>query len=59
MRDGQIVSSLAVSETLNRVPIVSIDYVFAERSRISKASEWLKKHRADIVKPREEDIDNG
>jgi len=59
LRDGQIVSSLAVSDTLNRVPVVSIDYVFAERSVISKASEWLKRHRADIVKPREEEADYG
>jgi hypothetical protein len=59
MRDGQIVSSLAVSDTLNRVPIVSVDYVFAERSIVSKASAWLRKHRADIVKPREEEGDNG
>jgi HD superfamily phosphohydrolase len=58
LRNGQIVSSLAVSETLNRVPVVSVDYVFAERSFLSKANEWLKSHRIDIVKPRGED-DNG
>src|SRR6059058_3484751 len=50
MRDGQVVSSLAVSKTLNQVPIVSIDYVFVERSMIPRASEWLRRQRADIVK---------
>jgi HD superfamily phosphohydrolase len=30
-RDGEIVSSLAISETLNTVPVVSIDSVFADR----------------------------
>ena len=59
MRDGQIVSSLAVSETLNHVPTVSVDYIFAERPIVSKANEWLRSHRADIVKPREEEADNG
>ena len=58
LRDGQIVSSLAVSETLNQVPIVSVDYVFAERSILSEASEWLRTYRTDIVKP-EEEVDNG
>jgi HD superfamily phosphohydrolase len=58
LRDGQIVSSLAVSETLNHVPVVSVDYVFAERSILSKASEWLRANRADVVKPKQE-VDNG
>jgi uncharacterized protein len=55
LRDGQIVSSLAVSETLNHVPVVSVDYVFAERSLFSKASAWLKTNRAIVVKPKGED----
>jgi uncharacterized protein len=54
LRDGQIVSSLASSETLNHVPIMSIDYVFAERSIVAEARRWLGTRRADIVKPKEE-----
>jgi len=57
LRDGQVVSSLAVSEALNNVPVVSVDYVFAERSTFSKANEWLKAHRTNIVKPKGETDD--
>jgi HD superfamily phosphohydrolase len=58
LRDGQIVSSLAVSETLNHVPVVSVDHVFAERSILSEANEWLRAHRVDVVKPKRE-AENG
>ena len=58
MRDGQVDSSLDISETLNNVPDVSVDYVFAERSMLDRAKEWLTGHRADIIQPKEE-TDNG
>ena len=58
LRDGQIVSSLAMSETLNRVPVVSIDYVFAERSIFDRAKKWLNQHRPEIIKPAEEEGEN-
>jgi hypothetical protein len=59
LRDGQVVSSLAISDTLNHVPIVSVDYIFAERSIISQAIPWLKAKRAEIIKPNEEEGDHG
>jgi HD superfamily phosphohydrolase len=59
LRDGQIASSLDVSDTLNQVPIVSVDYVFADRSVFSKAGAWLEKCRADIIKPKKEEPENG
>ena len=54
-RDGRIESSLVISETLKNVPIVAIDYVFAKRSCIEAAQEWLKRNHDDIVKPERED----
>jgi uncharacterized protein len=59
MRDGQIVSSLAVSETLNTVPVVSVDYIFADRSIYDRADDWLKKNRIDIITPKQEEESNG
>jgi HD superfamily phosphohydrolase len=53
-RDNSVVSSLAISETLRRVPVVSTDFVFADLSVARRASEWIKKHKAKIVKPRPE-----
>jgi HD superfamily phosphohydrolase len=55
LRDGQVISSLAASETLNRVPVVSIDCVFGEPSTVSKANAWLRENHADVVKPRGEE----
>lgn len=54
LRDGQIVSSLSISETLKTVPVVSVDYVFAERAIMNKANDWLQKNRVEIIKPKEE-----
>ena len=45
LRDDKVVSSLAVSETLNQLPVVSVEYVYAERSRYDRAEKWLQKHR--------------
>jgi hypothetical protein len=59
MRDGEVVSSLAVSETLNKVPVVSIDYVFADRSVIAEASRWIKTEKLSVIKPVEERDSNG
>jgi hypothetical protein len=59
MRDGEIVSSLAISDTLNRVPVVSIDYVFADRSVISSAKAWLDGNRATLIQPKKEKDANG
>jgi HD superfamily phosphohydrolase len=58
MRDGKTVSSLAVSETLNKVPVVSVDYVFAERANLPMVRTWLEEHQKDIIKP-EKEADNG
>ena len=54
LRDDKVVSSLAVSETLNQLPVVSVDYVYAERSRYDRAEKWLQKHREKVIQPQEE-----
>ena len=59
MRDGQIVSSLAISGTLNKVPVVSVDYVFADQSIRDKAKDWLKKSQTDVIQPKKEERDDG
>ena len=58
LRDGRVVSSLNVSDTLKRLPVVSMDYVYAERSLYDRASEWLQEHRKDVIRP-EEEADGG
>ena len=51
MRSGELVSSLAVSETLRSVPAVSVDHVFCDRSVFSEAHAWLNMNHAKIVSP--------
>ena len=48
--DRTTLSSLAVSSVLTHLPIISVDYVFVERSVEDKARTWLENHRQDVVK---------
>lgn len=59
MRDGRIVSSLAVSEVLNNVPVLSVDYVFAERGIFDSAEHWLKENREKLIEPKKEETNDG
>jgi len=59
MRDGQVVSSLEISSTLNTVPVASIDYVFGNRSIADAASAWLKMHKGEVIGLKEEGVGNG
>ena len=54
-----MVSSLVKSETLNKMPLVSVDYVFAERGIFDRAIAWLNTNRADIIQLREEENHDG
>ena len=54
LRNDEVVSSLDVSETLGQLPVVSVDYVFADRSRFNDAKKWLDEHRTRIIRPQEE-----
>ncbi len=48
-RDGRIVSSLMLSEALNHIPVVNVDYVFVERSKFTTALRWLDRNRNAII----------
>lgn len=54
-RDGRIVSSLAISETLRQLPTLSIDYVFADREIAKDVDRWLEANRSDVIQPPEGD----
>ena len=55
LRDEQVVSSLAKSQALGKIPVVSIDYVFAERTCFGSAKEWLEINREQIIQLEEEE----
>lgn len=48
--DGRIFSSYDLSETIQRLPIASFDYVFIRPDLFKEANEWLKNNRQDIIK---------
>ena len=53
--DGRIASSMAISETLNRLPVPSFDYVFVEPTLHNKALNWIQTKRKDILESQEEE----
>jgi len=48
-RDGRIASSLSMSETLKRVPVVAVDYVFISPDIRDDAERWMRKNRDSII----------
>lgn len=58
-RDGSIESSTTISRTLQHVPIVTTDYVFADRGIAKKAENWVQANRQKIIKLRAEEGING
>jgi len=54
-RDERIISSIAASEVLKKVPLVNIDYVFINPEVQEDARNWLEASRDDIIKSTEED----
>lgn len=57
MRNGTVASSLAVSEVLQRLPVVSIDTVYADPTIRAKAIRWLEQHQGEILQPLVEEDD--
>ncbi len=55
LRDDSVESSLVVSGTLNKLPAVSVDYVFADRSLRKDAKEWLTGRREAIIRLADEE----
>ncbi len=53
-RNGEVVSSLDLSETLQTLPFVTVDYVFVSREKEKQAHNWLEKNREDIIRREKE-----
>jgi uncharacterized protein len=54
-RDRRIVSSLALSETLNQVPVVAVDFVFIAPHLRDEALAWLERERTALIAPKREE----
>lgn len=53
LKDGRIVSSLVISDTLRYLPVAAFDYVFIREDLLKEAKEWLEKNREEIITPGE------
>ncbi len=49
-RDGRIISSLAASEVLMRLPVIAYDYVLVVPEMRAEAEKWLQANREDLLK---------
>ena len=48
-RDQRIVSSLAASDVLRKLPLVNLDLVFVAPELRLRADEWLNEKRDEII----------
>lgn len=52
--DGNVASSVSVSEVLQNMPIVAVDFVFVDPTVRRQVKEWLDSNLKDIVASKEE-----
>ena len=50
-RQGKILQSTDLSDTLAKVPVVATDFVFVDREQLNGAKRWLTDNLDDIIKP--------
>ena len=49
MRDGRIESSVAISAILESLPLISVEFVFADRGVYDEPVRWIADNRVDIL----------
>ncbi len=54
LKDRRIASAVELSETLQHLPIVAVDYVFIDPSKLDQARPWLEANRQILIQPKEE-----
>lgn len=54
LKDGRIAQSVELSDTLAKVPVVAVDYVFVDKSILTDAQKWLNMKRNEIITPQKE-----
>lgn len=57
--NGQIESSLIVSDVLGKIPVVKSEYVFVSPEIKDKAMEWLVENKEDILKNKDDSLLEG
>lgn len=48
-KDGRVVSSHTISETISNLPVVAVEYVFISPDLYDDAESWLKQNRNELI----------
>jgi HD superfamily phosphohydrolase len=54
-KDGRVVSANRISEIIQNLPIVAVDYVFINPEMLDQARSWLETNREEIIQPTKEE----
>jgi hypothetical protein len=54
LKDGRIALAEHLSEVLQHLPAVAVDYVFVRAESLKSASAWLEKNRDQLIRAPEE-----
>lgn len=54
-QDRRISSSVAMSETLRKIPVVATDYIYVPLEKRDEVKKWIEQNRATIIEPRKEE----
>ncbi len=49
MRDGSVVSSVTASPALAKLPLLAMDYIFIEKTKLARGREWLRANKSEII----------
>jgi HD superfamily phosphohydrolase len=55
LRDGRVESAEKLSEVLQHLPVVAVDFVFIHPGLLKDAANWLAENRADLIRPPKEE----
>jgi HD superfamily phosphohydrolase len=53
-KDGRILQSVELSDTLSKIPVVSTDFVFIDKDHLQSAQQWLEVKLTEIITPEKE-----
>lgn len=53
-KDQRVVSAMSMSETISRLPVVAINFVFLDPELLELGKAWLGKERSTIIHPEED-----
>jgi len=53
-KDGRVVTANQLSEVLQHLPVVAVDFVFIKPELLKEATAWLQANREQIIQPPKE-----